>query len=123
VALGRLKSNSFITNVSWSYLENRHLLRAILNEAIACWKERSTETAISHFKYLLEICPDDNVGARHYLLAIREGMSFAGFEKTFMGRSGLGYDALMINTWFESNSLSYPEDFAEWQKHVEQYES
>ncbi|WP_309715270.1 DUF6398 domain-containing protein [Armatimonas sp.] len=122
-ALGRIKSNSLIKNVSWSYLENRHLLRAILNEAIASWKELDTANAVSLFKYLLEICPDDNVGARHYLLAVREEMSFAGFEKTFMGRGGLGYDALMINTWFESNSLDYPKDFLEWQKHVDQYES
>ena len=122
-ALGRIKSNSFILRVSWGFLENRHLLRALLNEAIACWKEQNSENAVFLFKLLLEICPEDNVGARHYLLAIREGMSFLGFEKTFMVPSGFGYDSLTLTSWFESHSLDYPEDFSAWQKHVDEYEN
>lgn len=118
-ALGRIRSNSFVRRVPWGYLENRHLLRTILNEAIACWEDQSTENALFLFKTLLELCPDDNLGASFYLLAVREGMSFAQFEERFMDPSGVGYVANKLNPWFTKNSPRYPEDFAEWKQYVD----
>lgn len=120
-ALGRIRSNTFIRHVPWGYLENRHLLRAILNEALECWDDQSLENAVFLLKTLLELCPDDNVGARQYLLAIREGMTFVSFEERFMDPSGLGYTAGKLHHWFGSKSQAYPDDFAEWQKYVDSH--
>ena len=103
--------------IDWGFLENRHILRALLNEAIACWAENPAEAA-EIFQRLLAVCPDDNVGARYYLLAIRENLSFNAFEKRF--GSEYGYNAAPLDHWFDANVSKYPADFASWQREVEE---
>ncbi len=66
---------------------------------------------------LLRSNPGDNIGAREYILAIRMGMTFEEFEKTF--QSQFGYDALKMMEWFDKNSRRFPDEFDWWKKAVE----
>ena len=60
--------------------------------------------------------PDDNIGARDYILAVRMGMTFEAFEEQFLGE--YGYDALKMIDWFDRNIRRFPEEFGWWQKAV-----
>lgn len=107
--------------IEWGYLENRHVLRALLNEAIDVWDEGNMAEAIAQFKQLLHICPNDNMGVRYYLLACREGKTFAQHEEQFISPRGF-YDGKKLMEWFDHASPQYEADFAAWRKQMEQYE-
>lgn len=104
--------------LEWAYLENRHIIRTILNKALSLWENEETDDALELFRKLLKTNPGDNVGARDYILAIRMDMSFEDFERRF--NKGDFYDNDMIN-WFEKNYKKFPDEFDWWEKAVEKY--
>jgi tetratricopeptide (TPR) repeat protein len=104
--------------LEWAYLENRHIIRTILNKALSLWENEETDDALELFRKLLKTNPGDNVGARDYILAIRMDMSFEDFERRF--NKGGFYDNEMIN-WFEKNYKKFPDEFDWWEKAVEKY--
>jgi hypothetical protein len=55
--------------LEWLWLENRHIIRAILNKTISLWKNKDVDNAIDLFRKLLKTNPMDNVGARNFILA------------------------------------------------------
>jgi len=69
--------------LEWGWLENRHIIKAILNKAISLWKNEEVDNAVDLFGKLLKTNPKDNVGARNFILAIRIDMSFDRFENRF----------------------------------------
>src|SRR5947209_5365511 len=69
--------------LEWGWIENRHIIRALLNQALTQWERGETEAALDLFRKLLRACPQDNIGTRHYLLAMREGMTWSQFENRF----------------------------------------
>jgi len=105
--------------LEWGWLENRHIIRTILNKAISLWKAGKTDDALDLFRKLLKSNPDDNIGARNYILAIRMKMSFKKFEKRF-NRGGFYNSRLM--DWFEENYKKFPDDFDWWDEAMEKYE-
>jgi hypothetical protein len=102
--------------LEWGWLENRHIIRALLNEAILLWKSNKNDAALDLFRKLLRSNPQDNAGARNYILAIRQGMSFDDFESRF--NKGGFYDADMLD-WFEENFERFPDEFDWWKEAVE----
>jgi tetratricopeptide (TPR) repeat protein len=105
--------------LDWGWLENRHIIRTFLNQAIARWQAGDTDAALGLLRNLLRSCPNDNVGARDYLLAVRLGMTFDEFERTFKtGLGCLGYDAAKMWDWFDENSSRFPDEFDEWKQAV-----
>ena len=96
-------------SLEWGWMENRHIIRTFLNQAIALWEERRTDKALDLFRKLLRANPNDNAGARDYILAIRLGLTFAGFETKFA--SQFGYDGMKLVDWFDRNSKQFPEEF------------
>jgi tetratricopeptide (TPR) repeat protein len=121
-ALGRVtdETGSWPARLEWGWLENRHIIRTFLNQAIALWNAGDTEAALDLFRKLLRSNPDDNIGAREYILAIRLGMTFDAFEKKFMGT--FGYDALKMSDWFDKHSIRFPDEF-DWWKQAVNYEA
>lgn len=97
--------------IPWGFLENRHIIRIIFNKATALWDQEQTEPALKLFRKLLRTNPNDNIGARQYILAIRMGMSLNKFEKRF--DKGGYYDEELI-TWFDKNAGKYPDEFGWW---------
>jgi tetratricopeptide (TPR) repeat protein len=104
--------------LEWGWLENRHIIRTILNKAISLWEKGEIDGALDLFRKLLKTNPRDNVGARDFILAIRMNMSFEEFENRF--NKG-GYYDMELSDWFEENRKSFPDEFGWWEKAVEKY--
>jgi len=105
--------------LDWGWLENRHIIRTLLNKAILLWKKKDVDAALDLFRRLLRMNPGDNVGARDYILAIRMNMSFEAFEKQF--NKGGYYDSEAVE-WFDENYKKFPDEFGWWKKAIEEYE-
>lgn len=104
--------------LEWGWVENRHIIRTLLNKAISLWRSGKTDDALDLFRKLLRSNPGDNVGARDYILAIRMKMSFKKFEKRF--NKGGFYDS-HLSDWFEKNYRKFPDEFDWWDKATEEY--
>jgi tetratricopeptide (TPR) repeat protein len=104
--------------LEWGWLENRHIIRTVLNKAISLWTDGKADIALDLFRKLLKTNPGDNVGAREFILAIRMDMSYDEFEDRF--NKGGYYDRETID-WFEKNYKSFPDEFGWWEKAVEEY--
>lgn len=94
----------------WAWLENRHILQTLLTKALSLWDEGKDEEALDLLRRLLGVNPPDNVGARYYILGIKEGTTFAEFENRF--NKGGFYDE-EVSDWFQSNKDKYPNEFEE----------
>lgn len=103
-------------SLQWGWIENRHLIRTLLNQALALWTAGDNEAALDLLRKLLRANPNDNIGAREYILAIRMGQTFEGFERTFLG--AYGYDAMKMSDWFDKNSPRFPDEFDWWKQAV-----
>jgi tetratricopeptide (TPR) repeat protein len=104
--------------LEWGWLENRHIIRAILNKGILLWEKGKSEKALELFRKLLSANPPDNPGVRYYILAIRLGISSKEFEKRF---EECGYYSSKIIKWFEKKYKKFPDEFGWWEKAVEEY--
>lgn len=104
--------------LEWGWLENRHIIRTILNKAISLWKNKEIDDALDLFRKLLKTNPGDNVGARDYILAIRMNMSFEEFENRF---DRGGYCDKELSDWFDENYKRFPGEFGWWEKAIEKY--
>jgi len=69
--------------LEWGWLENRHIIKAILNKALSHWVKGETDEALELFRKILSTNPGDNPGVRFYILAIKQGMSYREFEKHY----------------------------------------
>lgn len=104
--------------LEWDVLENRHIIRAILNKALYEWDKGNEDKAIDLFRKLLKTNPCDNVGARFYILAIRMHLSLDEFQKRF---DKGGYYDDKLNEWFYENYHKFPDEFADWEKEIEKF--
>lgn len=101
----------------WGFHQNRHIIRAILNKAMMEWDDGNLEEALDILRKLLQSNPQDNVGARQFILAIRKGMTYTEFEERF--NMGGFYNAEIIR-WFNQHARDYPDDFDWWFKEMEE---
>ncbi len=113
------KSGNWPVKLEWGWLENRHIIRTILNKALSFWEKGENEKALNLLRKLLKTNPNDNIGARNYILAIRMGMSFGQFERRF---DKGGYYDMDLTDWFDKNSKKFPGEFGWWEKTVEEDE-
>ncbi|MFZ2455936.1 MAG: ATP-dependent protease [Candidatus Altiarchaeia archaeon] len=100
--------------MEWIYRENRHIIKTILNKAMSLWDNGKKEEALDLFRKLLKTNPNDNPGVRYFILAIRTGMTYAGFERKF-NKEGL-YDSTLFD-WFDENYAKYPDEFKWWDEY------
>jgi len=101
--------------LEWGWLQNRHIIRTILNKAISLWENKKIDDALDLFRKLLKTNPNDNVGARYYILAIRMKISFEEFEKRF--NKG-GYYDMELSDWFYENYKRFPDEFDWWDEDI-----
>ena len=97
----------------WGHLENRHIIRTLLNKAMNLWLKGENEDALDLLRKLLRSNPIDNIGARTYILAIRLGMKFGEFESQMMSEQGYGYDGKKMME-FEEKMKDFPDEFDWW---------
>ncbi len=102
------KSGNWPDRLEWGWLENRHIIRAILNKGTDEWMLNNCESALDIFRKLFKANPNDNAGVRFYILAIRMGMSFEEYENKF--NKGGYYDDSSWK-WFEKNQKKFSEEF------------
>jgi len=102
--------------LEWMYLENRHVIRALFNQALLFWKEDTIDSALNLFRKLLHSNPNDNLGVRYFILAIRKNIKFSEFDEWFNKK---GFYTNEIDHWFYNNYLLFPEEFEWWEKELE----
>jgi tetratricopeptide (TPR) repeat protein len=107
------KKGNWPKEMSWTYLENRHIIRTLLNKALNLWVKGKNEEALKLLRKLLRSNPRDNIGARHYILAIHLGMKFDEFENQMMSEYGYGYDGMKMIE-FEEKMKNFPDEFDWW---------
>lgn len=112
------KNGNWPDMLEWGLLENRHIIRTILNKAILLWDFKQFDEALNLLRKLLKTNPGDNIGARDYILAIRMNMSFEDFENRF--NKGGFYDT-ELSDWFEKNYKKFPDEFGWWEKAMEKF--
>jgi tetratricopeptide (TPR) repeat protein len=99
--------------MSWRFLENRHIMRAIEFYGLLRWKRGFIEEPLAIFRKLLRTNPRDNQGARYNILAIRMGLAFDEWEKPFeITRDGkISLDAGKLSNWFDENAPKFEDEF------------
>lgn len=100
--------------LEWGFLENRHIIRAILNLGMHYWQKGENSKALEIFRNLLCSNLNDNIGARDFILAIRSGMSCRKFHEKF---DRGGYFDIDLVEWFEKESKKFPDEFKEFFQH------
>lgn len=105
------KEGNWPESLMWGFLENRHIIRVIFNKAVNFWDKGQNQEALEILRKLLKTNPNDNVGARDYILAIRMGMTFEEYEQKF--NKG-GYYGMESVKWFENNAPKFPDEFGWW---------
>lgn len=110
------KEGKFPKKMVWSWLDNRHLIRAVDGWAGELWKQKKAEEALEIFRKLLKSNPDDNIGARYNILAIRLGLG-PDYEKEFASKDMPCYlDGFKLSEWFSKYSKNFPDEFGWWFK-------
>jgi tetratricopeptide (TPR) repeat protein len=112
------KKGNWPSEMLWCHLENRHIIRTLLNKAMNLWLKEENEKSLDLLRKLLRSNPGDNIGARTYILAIRLGMTFDEFETEMMSDLGYGYDGIKMMK-FEEKMKDFPDEFDWWFEAVE----
>ncbi len=107
------KTGNWPLKLEWGWLENRHIIRLLINVGITLWKKEKHEEALELFEKLLKSNPNDNGGVRYFILAILEGMSLNIFNKKF---DKDGYWDTTIVEWFNEKVNTHKEYFDWWLK-------
>lgn len=94
--------------LEWGWMENRHIIRAILRQAIYNWSDGEVAVALDLFRKLFACNLRDNIGARYYILAIRLGLGYKDYVDRFESEDHLSRD---VFDWFDENSIKFPEEF------------
>lgn len=105
------KKGNWPEELLWGFLGNRHIIRTLFIKAVSLWSNEDTEEALGIFRKLLKTNPNDNVGARNYLLAIRKGMTFEEYENRF---DKGGYYDMESMKWFNDHAPEFPDEFGWW---------
>ncbi len=89
-------------------LENKHIIRAFVNQALLHWSDKEGGLALDLLRNLVRT--DHNVSNTIccYIVAIRLGWTFDEFEKRFGCEHG--YDP-SINEWFDQEHVKFPEEW------------
>ena len=104
------EQNLWPDKLEWDHVENRHIIRTFLNQAIMWWKFGQITEALELLKQLLQMDFINNAGARFYILAIRLEMSFDEYDQKFSVQGTTFLSGDMFN-WFDANYRNFPEQF------------
>ncbi|MBU0460844.1 MAG: hypothetical protein KJ597_05375 [Nanoarchaeota archaeon] len=112
------ESGNFPKKIEWGWLENRHLVRAVESWGFELWEQNKTEEALGIFRRLLKSNPNDNIGARHNILAILLGLN-PNYERKFEVKDVPGcLNGYKLSQWFTEHSKDFMDEFSWWFKKV-----
>ncbi len=94
----------FEKKIDWVIQENRPLIRGFYYHAIDLWIEGKFDVAIDIMSKLYKSNPEDSVGARYAIKALKEKMTYDTFGErfTFRDKDGVFYKTTELNEWFEN---------------------
>lgn len=95
-----LENDEWPDKMEWKEETNQPLIRVIFNKAMDFWMDANRVDAKEILEQLIKINPSDEIGARFYLLAIKQKFDFEIFVKRFMPD---GYLDPSIEEWYEGN--------------------
>jgi len=103
----------FPDELIWGFMENRHIIRIIFAYATLVWLAGDSKKALAIMLQLLKSNPNDNIGARYYIVAILENYACAEdldemFEEKFK------MDAFKIEDWFHKKSQRHQNILGWW---------
>lgn len=110
------KKGNWPEEMPWGFLENRHLIRALVVFARELWEQERYDFALYLYRKLLKTNPNDNIGARYEILAIQLGLDPDYAEEMFPASMPNTVDAIKSEDWFQENAKKFPEDFNWWFK-------
>jgi len=113
------KNGNWPDSLIWGWLENRHIIRTLINKGIKYWQNDQKDLALKLFENLLRTNPNDNGGVRYLMLGIKTGLSEEAFNNKF---DKGGYWDQDIDIWFSKNINKYKKDFKVWLDEIDQEE-
>jgi tetratricopeptide (TPR) repeat protein len=107
------KTGRFPTEMLWGFTENRHIMRVMFAYATLVWLVDDKKQALDIMLMLLHLNPNDNIGARYYIVALLENFDCAEdvdemFEEKF------GMDAIKIEKWFHEKAQKHQDVLGWW---------
>ena len=109
-----VKKGKFPDELSWMYMENRHIIRMIFQYAMLIWEIGEKDEALHIFQQLLGSNHNDNIGARYAIVALLEGLSsMQAYEDKFMSKDGY-MDAREVEEWFNKASKKHMDEIGWW---------
>jgi len=103
----------FPEELSWGYMENRHIIRLLFNMATMLWATGIVLSALSIFLQLLRSNPKDNIGARYAAVALLEGYkTYEHFEMEFEEKGV--FDMESMESWFRTSVVKHQEFMGSW---------
>ncbi len=108
------RNGNWPRQISWGWLENRHILRTLFQRAFSWWQDKQPEMALELLLKIFKACPDDNLGARYLILALRQNLTFAAFERKFSSDRAM-------EKWFQRDARKFAADFDAYFEHLKQF--
>ncbi len=102
------KKGNWPDSIEWGWLENRHIIRVLVNKGIHLWENNEPQPALDLFRKLLSTNPGDNAGVRFYILAILLKMPYANYMAQFENDE---YMNPAVFDWFDAQSKKFSGEF------------
>jgi len=104
------------SRLRWTIIKNRHIIRLLETVGIWYWRNNDYEKALNLFRKLLKSDPNDNIGVRYYILALKMNVDYINFNECL--EEGGFYDC-EIEEWFSQDYKKFPDEFECWIKEIE----
>ena len=109
-------NNVWPSRLRWMIVENRHIIRLFQMVGIWYWRNKKFDKSLDLFRKLLRSDPNDNIGSRHFILALRMNVEYEYFDE-FFNKEGY-YDG-EIEEMFKQDYEKFPDEFDWWIKKIE----
>jgi tetratricopeptide (TPR) repeat protein len=103
------------SRLRWTIIENRHIIRLLETVGIWYWRNNDYDKALNLFRKLLKSDPNDNIGVRYYILALKMNVDYINFNEC-LDKGGF-YDC-EIEEWFSQDHKKFPDEFEWWIKEI-----
>ena len=107
------KRDRFPDEMIWGFTENRHIMRIMFAYATLVWLVDDKKKALAIMLKLLQLNPNDNIGARYYVLALLEDYDCAE-DVDEMFDEQFDMDAIKIEEWFYEKAKNHHNVLGWW---------
>ncbi len=107
------KKDRFPDEMIWGFTENRHIMRIMFAYATLVWLADDKNKALSIMLKLLHLNPNDNIGARYYVLALLEDYDCAE-DVDEMFDEQFNMDVIKIEEWFYEKAEKHGDVLGWW---------